>query len=375
MLRPNLFQYATSELSQDAFICWMLDWLNYPSASMNSVSKSFVEEVLGVEPKWEDVSRIFVHQQFSKIDVLAVFEFQSEDPIVVAIEDKIDASASNPFDLYIREVREHGSRLAIPEGLPKGRFHAVIFKTGYDFALVAPAGWTLSTFRQLSKWMENIKGQPVHPILEDWFAAQQVKLNRLADLESRVRGALQHACPTDNTRYDSEWSNQDFQFEFMLQLFRIGRKEFTVSDESQAQPQYRFRAAYAPDLEQWLSRGTSAGRQWVQLWFDPLHLFFYRFDWLRGFWGLSLRTYKHDRSDVESDRIRRGVEWFRSSLSRLGIQTVQCQTREGAIETSRLLIDPCQVQNLGKMADVHQDFVAWLRAAPGAMGARPETGS
>ena len=24
--RPNLFDYATSELSQDAFLCWLLKW-------------------------------------------------------------------------------------------------------------------------------------------------------------------------------------------------------------------------------------------------------------------------------------------------------------------------------------------------------------
>ena len=28
MKKPNLFDYATSELSQDAFICWLLKWSN-----------------------------------------------------------------------------------------------------------------------------------------------------------------------------------------------------------------------------------------------------------------------------------------------------------------------------------------------------------
>lgn len=26
----NLFSFATSELSQDAFICWCLNWINEP---------------------------------------------------------------------------------------------------------------------------------------------------------------------------------------------------------------------------------------------------------------------------------------------------------------------------------------------------------
>jgi len=28
MIKPNLFKFATSELSQDAFICWLLSWAN-----------------------------------------------------------------------------------------------------------------------------------------------------------------------------------------------------------------------------------------------------------------------------------------------------------------------------------------------------------
>lgn len=26
--RPNLFSHGTSELSQDAFICWVVEWAN-----------------------------------------------------------------------------------------------------------------------------------------------------------------------------------------------------------------------------------------------------------------------------------------------------------------------------------------------------------
>ena len=28
-MKNNLFNFATSELSQDGFICWCLNWINY----------------------------------------------------------------------------------------------------------------------------------------------------------------------------------------------------------------------------------------------------------------------------------------------------------------------------------------------------------
>ena len=34
MAKPNLFTYATSELSQDAMICWLLAWAD-PNNSSN----------------------------------------------------------------------------------------------------------------------------------------------------------------------------------------------------------------------------------------------------------------------------------------------------------------------------------------------------
>ncbi len=38
MNKPNLFSYATSELSQDAFICWLLAWAHPENKEINSDS-------------------------------------------------------------------------------------------------------------------------------------------------------------------------------------------------------------------------------------------------------------------------------------------------------------------------------------------------
>ena len=45
-LRPNLFEFATSELSQDAFICWLVSWLNTTgNTELKTCAREFVAEM------------------------------------------------------------------------------------------------------------------------------------------------------------------------------------------------------------------------------------------------------------------------------------------------------------------------------------------
>jgi len=41
--KNNLFSFATSELSQDAFICWCLNWINYPDEMLFLWQKIFFQ--------------------------------------------------------------------------------------------------------------------------------------------------------------------------------------------------------------------------------------------------------------------------------------------------------------------------------------------
>ena len=43
MSKPNLFSFATSELSQDAFICWLVSWANNPEEKeLSGCAKDFI---------------------------------------------------------------------------------------------------------------------------------------------------------------------------------------------------------------------------------------------------------------------------------------------------------------------------------------------
>ena len=39
MERNNIFNFATSELSQDAFICWLCNWVNFDDNDLSENEK------------------------------------------------------------------------------------------------------------------------------------------------------------------------------------------------------------------------------------------------------------------------------------------------------------------------------------------------
>ncbi|NLY79687.1 MAG: hypothetical protein GX072_07305, partial [Lysinibacillus sp.] len=50
--RPNLFQFATSELSQDAFLCWLMSWAQKDFQSidetMQKIAVNFISEIFNL---------------------------------------------------------------------------------------------------------------------------------------------------------------------------------------------------------------------------------------------------------------------------------------------------------------------------------------
>ena len=134
MERNNIFNFATSELSQDAFICWLCNWVNFDDNSLSedekklkSLANDFIEKVSG--EKLGD-RKVNIKRQYQKIDVLLEIQNKTEfitkgnniNPIVdmyVIIEDKVGIGLhSNQIERY-RELisekneKDNGSRAKI----------------------------------------------------------------------------------------------------------------------------------------------------------------------------------------------------------------------------------------------------------------------
>lgn len=108
MNKPNLFTYATSELSQDAFICWLLSWASpeYKDSDVElyecaiRLIKVFFEKHKLSAPK--KIEQIEVRKQDNNIDVLCIINFKY--PII--IEDKTRTKHhSNQLARYLENIK------------------------------------------------------------------------------------------------------------------------------------------------------------------------------------------------------------------------------------------------------------------------------
>ena len=90
-MKNNLFTFATSELSQDAFICWCLNWINYPNEILYPMAKDIFSNLLKEEKNLEN-KEIEIRKQYKKIDVLVILKNSKKAYI---IEDKTNTFENN----------------------------------------------------------------------------------------------------------------------------------------------------------------------------------------------------------------------------------------------------------------------------------------
>ena len=121
----NLFKYATKELSQDAFICWLVNYIN-TNEKYKDIAKAFVDLIVNkIDDKKlkqyisQNEYTVEIKHQYKNIDVLLnIGEFY------IIIEDKIKAiEHDDQINFYKMEL--------IQEGINKNRIFTCYYKI-YD---------------------------------------------------------------------------------------------------------------------------------------------------------------------------------------------------------------------------------------------------
>lgn len=89
IVENNIFSFATNELSQDAFICWCLNWINMSVRDDNESGRQFgaqfLSRLLNGAYDVSKVNRVYIFRQLLNIDVLVLVpELQA----ALIIEDK-----------------------------------------------------------------------------------------------------------------------------------------------------------------------------------------------------------------------------------------------------------------------------------------------
>lgn len=143
MKRPNLFQYATRELSQDAMVCWLLKCCHAEDPTYREIGLRFVKFILqddSVTPQDIELEEHSPYNQYYHMDVYA--NVRVKDKIIPLIfEDKTDTFLHGKQHIrYCERVQSWKKDKKWAKSLFSswdnpawGNTVYVLFKTGYLF--------------------------------------------------------------------------------------------------------------------------------------------------------------------------------------------------------------------------------------------------
>jgi hypothetical protein len=108
--RPNLFKCATSELSQDGFFAWMIQWADESYRGLNeglvSCAQDFVRYLISKQlPSYKKtITKSVCGRQWDNIDIWA----EINDDIFIIVEDKTyTGEHSNQLERYIETANKY----------------------------------------------------------------------------------------------------------------------------------------------------------------------------------------------------------------------------------------------------------------------------
>lgn len=130
--QPNMFNFATSELTQDAFITWLLHWANpkykAKNEKLHDLGTSFLASLLVCQDLeiTDKITDFQIQQQFHKIDIFISFKM-NDCTYGIIIEDKVHTTDhSNQLERYVNKITELKTcNVLVP----------IYFKTGYQVNL------------------------------------------------------------------------------------------------------------------------------------------------------------------------------------------------------------------------------------------------
>jgi hypothetical protein len=124
-MSQNIFDYATSELSQDAFISLMVSWFDSSDESLKQISKDFITKIfneyntnyLSSQLHNLEIKSVKLRQQHYKIDVFFEVTTDKGDIIPFIIEDKTWTEPhSDQLQKYAKKIKKPSIKIFFKTG-------------------------------------------------------------------------------------------------------------------------------------------------------------------------------------------------------------------------------------------------------------------
>ncbi len=150
MNTPNLFSFATGELSQDAFLCWLLSWADpqftQHNEPLNKTASLLIDRLFSLAElkKPASVQTVKVVKQYKHMDVLVIVN----DEFALIVEDKtFTKHHSGQLERYLAEITKT---------YPREKAAAIYLKTGdqANYSEIEAAGFRCLRRKDLLEVLE-----------------------------------------------------------------------------------------------------------------------------------------------------------------------------------------------------------------------------
>jgi hypothetical protein len=110
-MKPNLFTFATQELSQDAFIAWLIQWADpacrEQNTSLHEAAVDFVKRLISLQlDAPAEITKVVAGRQWENIDVWAEINYT----YLLVIEDKVGTGQHSDQLTRYREIADKWCR-------------------------------------------------------------------------------------------------------------------------------------------------------------------------------------------------------------------------------------------------------------------------
>lgn len=126
--KPNIFEYATKELSQDAVFMYLFDCFNSGNHEEKKVGKDFLDLIYQTQNKKieKSIKELIIKKQYHSIDVLVLVEYEDDTIDAIIIEDKTYSSEhDNQLKRYYDDIKKNGV-----DSINVSNIYGVYFKLG-----------------------------------------------------------------------------------------------------------------------------------------------------------------------------------------------------------------------------------------------------
>lgn len=189
----NIFSFATKELTQDAFLRWLLENFNSTNEDVRYVSRLMITSFLNMQNLEDiEIENVITKTQENKIDIL-VFINTTQTKYLIAIEDKTySIEHSGQLDKYSEYLQKRYSDY---------QKHYVFYKTSpmsrNEIENISSKGWKVFDIDRIHNLFSTLAIEVNHYLLVSY-------IDYLKSLFTSYRGDL----PNDITQWDTkQWRN------------------------------------------------------------------------------------------------------------------------------------------------------------------------